>query len=137
MNELCQAVYNHFNASTGHGAYTSVSGRFYLNHAPQGASFPFVVYFEVTDSNDMDFAEEREDFLLQFNIFSQNNSALEAGNILTNLKSLFDECSLTVTNWRHIQFSRANVYPNNDFDEVPPVHGYSVEYNVLIEKTKS
>ena len=137
MNELYTAIYNKFSNATTHGAYTNVGGRFYLNHAPQGATLPFIVYWSVSDIADMDFGEEQEDFTIQFDIFSQNNSATEAGTILGNLKSLFDNCSLTVTGWRHITFSRQNTYPNNDFTESPPVHGYSVEYDVLIEKTKA
>jgi hypothetical protein len=52
------------------------------------------------------------------------------------LKSLFDVCSLTVTDWRHIVFKRGNTYPNNDFDRDPPINGYSVEYEVIIEKAR-
>jgi len=137
MNLLFQAVYNKFNSNTSHGAYTGIGGRFYLNAAPQSAIFPYCVYFSVTDDNELDFSDEREDFLLQFNIFSQNNSALEAGQILNDFESLFDNCSLTVTGWRHLQFQRGNIYPNGDYEQDPPIQGYSVEYNVLLEKARS
>ena len=136
MNELFQALYNKYNNSTGHGAYTNLGGRFYLNKAPQGATFPYCVFFEVVEVSEVDFTDERDDFTIQFNVFSQNNSATEAGNILTNFKSLFDDCALTVTNWSHVHMQRRNVYPNNDFEQVPPIQGYSIEYDVLIEKTK-
>ena len=136
MIELYEAIYNKFNNSTGHGAYTNVGGRFYLNHAPQGATLPYIVYWQVADIADQDFGEEQEDFTIQFDIFSQNNSATEAGTILGNVKSLLDDCALTVTGWRHVTFSRGNTYPNNDFTETPPIHGFSIEYEVMIEKTK-
>ncbi len=136
MNAIFKAIFNKYNTSTGHGAYTSVSGRFYHNVAPQGATFPYVVYFEVTDVDDLNFSEELEDFLIQFNIFSQKNSALEAGQIFENFKSLFDNCSLTVTDWRHIKFQRALTIPNNDFTQSPPIQGYSIQYDVLIEKAR-
>lgn len=141
MNPLFQAIYNKYNVSTGHGAYTSVSGRFYHNVAPQGVTFPYVVYFEVTNIDDLYFAEEQENFLIQFDIYSQaksqNRSALEAGQIFENFKSLFDNCILTVTDWRHIGFQRDLTIPNNDFTQDPPVLGYSVQYDVLIEKERS
>jgi len=136
MNALQIAIYNKFNANTGHGAYTGVSGRFYLNVAPQGVTFPYVVYFEVTDIDDLNFTDELQEHLIQFNCFSQNNSALEAGQIFDNLKRLFDNCSLTVTDWRHIGFQRALTIPNNDFSQVPPIHGYSIQYDVLLERDK-
>ena len=137
MNLLFQAIYNHFSATTDSGFYNDVSGRMYPNFASQGATFPYCVYFSVTDDNDLDFTDEHEDFLLQFNIFSQNNSALEAGNLLESLKTMFDNCSLTVTGWRHLQFQRGNIYPNGDYEQSPPIQGYSVEYNVLLEKARS
>ena len=136
MNELFQALYNKYNANTSHGAYTNMGGRFYLNKAPQNATFPYCVYFSVIDIAEVDFGEEKEDFTIQFNVFSQNNSASEAGTILGNMKSLFDDCSLTVTGWRHVYMQRVNVIPNNDFAQDTPIQGYSIEYDILIEKTK-
>ena len=136
MNSLFQGIYNHFSANTTTGFYNDVSGRMYLGQAPQGAVFPYCVYFSVSDIDELDFSEEREDFLLQFNIFSQNNSALEAGNLLESLKTMFDNCSLTVTGWRHLQFKRSMVHPNSDFTQVPPIQGYSIDYDVLLEKER-
>jgi len=108
----------------------------YLGHAPQETIFPYCVYFSVSDIDELDFSEEREDFLLQFNIFSQNNSSLEAGNLLNSLETMFNNCSLTVTGWRHLQFKQGLVFKNNDFTQTPPIQGYSVEYEVLLEKSR-
>jgi len=137
MNALFAAIYNQFAATTGSGFYNEVSGRMYHNVAPQGATFPYAVYFSVSDVDDLDFTDEREDFLIQFNIFSQNNSAIEAGTLLESLKTMFDNCNLNVTDWRHIRFQRDFVIPNNDFSQVPPIQGYSVQYNALLEKQRS
>ena len=136
MSNVRTAIYNKYNASTGHGAYTNVAGRFYHGQAPQGATFPYVVFFNIVDVNEVDFSEEREDLSYQFSIFSQNSSPTQAETILTGLRSLFDDCSLTVTNWRHLYMQRGNTYPNNDYAQVPPIHGFSIEYDILIEKAK-
>ena len=137
MNALFKAIWNRFATTTGSGFYNDISGRMYLNKASQAASFPYCVYFSVSDIDDLDFSEEHEDFLIQFNIFSQNNSAVEAGDLLETLKTMYDNCSLTVTGWRHLQFQRSLVMPNNDFSQVPPIHGYSIEYEALLEKARS
>jgi hypothetical protein len=137
MNKLYTAIYNKYTTNTALAAYTTVGGRFYLNHAPQEATFPYIVYFCVTDVADSDFGEDREDYMVQFNIFSQNNSASEAGTILTAVKSLFDDCSITVASWRHLYMQRRMTFPNNDPTQEPPIHGYSVEYDILIEKTQT
>jgi len=137
MNNLFKGIYDHFSATTDSGFYNDVSGRLFHNVAPQGSTFPYCVYFSVDDLDDLDFSDEHEDFLLQFNIFSKSNSALEAGELFESLKTMFDDCNLNVTGWRHLEFKRNMTVPNNDFGQVPPVQGYSVDYNVLLEKERS
>ncbi len=137
MNGLFKAVWERFSATTGSGFYNDISGRLYHNIAPQQATFPYCVYFSISDLDDLDFSDEYEDFIIQFNIFSQNNSALEAGELLESLKDMFDNCDMTVTGWNHLQFQRSAIYPNNEFNRVPPVQGYSVEYDVLLQKQRS
>lgn len=137
MNSLFKSIWNQFSATTTTGFYNDVSGRMYLNNAPQESAFPYCVYFSVSDIDDLDFSDEHEDFTIQFNIFSQNNSALEAGSLLESLKTMFDDCSLTVTGWNHLRFARDSVIPNNDFSQVPPIQGYSIDYDVLLEKQRS
>jgi len=116
--------------------YDDIDGRLYLDVAPQQSTFPYCVYTG-DRTTELDFSEEHRLFLIKFDIFSQNNSAFEAGEILENLKTMFDNCSLTVTGWRHLQFKRSMVHPNNDFTQTPPIQGYSVEYEVLLEKARS
>lgn len=137
MNGLFAGIWDHFSATTNSGFYNDVSGRMYLNVAPQEATFPYCVYFSVSDLDELDFSDEHEDFLVQFNIFSKKNSSLEAGELLESLKTMFDNADLTVTGWRALQFQRDSVTPNNDFGQVPPVQGYSVGYDVLLEKRRS
>ena len=138
MNSLFQAVYNRFSSTTGSGFYNDVSGRAYLKKAPQGATFPYCVYFNAADDTEYDFSDEREEILMQFNVFSQNSSALQAGQLSKSLKAMFDNCTLTVTGWNHLEFRRLNPgHSNDDLKQDPPIYGYSVEYNVLLEKARS
>lgn len=90
----------------------------------------------MSDYDDLDFTDEHEDFLIQFNIFSQKNSALEAGTLLESLKTMFDNCSLTVTGWRHLKFQRDWVVPHDDYSQDTPIMGYAVQYSVLLEKAR-
>lgn len=136
MNSLFAAIWDQFSDTTTSGFYNDISGRFYFNNAPQESVFPYCVCFSVDDINDLDFSDEHEDFLLQFNIFTQNSSHLEAGELLESLKTMFDNCSLTVTGWNHLEFKRNNVIPNNDFSQEPPIQGYSIDYDILLERLK-
>lgn len=137
MNPLFAAIYNLYNNSTGHGVYTTVSGRFFHNVAPQGTPYPYIVYFAPTDLDDLYFVEELQEFDIQFNLFSESESALEAGEIYENLKAKFDNCNLTVTGWRHLRFQRRRATENGDFEPSPPIQGYSVFYDVLLEKVRA
>jgi len=136
MNSLFKGIWDHFSATTGSGFYNDIGGRMYLNIAPQESSFPYAVYFSVTDDNDPDFTDDHEDIEIQFNIFTQNNSALEAGQLLESLKTMFDFCALDVAGWSHLNFQRTMTLPNNDFTQIPPIQGYSVMYDVLLERKR-
>lgn len=136
MNELFIAITNHFKLKPLEGFYLAIEGRLYLNVAPQEATFPYCVYFIVTDSNDPDFTDDHEEFEMQFNIFSENNSAVEAGSLLSSLKEMFDYAPLNVEGWSNLDFRRTMVLPNNDFLQVPPIQGYSIMYDVLLEKKR-
>ena len=137
MNALFTAIINHFKLTPLTGFYLAIGGRMYLNKAPQGATFPYCVYFVYADDNDPDFTDDHEEFQIQFNLFSQNNSALEAGQLLEHLKTMFDDAALTVTGWRHLEILRTSVLPNNDTEQVPPIFGYSVLYDITLEKLRS
>jgi len=135
MNALYTAIYNLFKATPHNDFYNAVNG-LYLHKAPQGTDYPYCVYFPVSATNDLDFTDEKENFLVQFNIFSQSNSASEAGDILGYLKDLYDNCSLNVSGWNPLKFQRDFVIPFNDLEQEPPIYGYSVQYTCLLEKAR-
>jgi len=139
MNVLLTGIYSKY--TDGGDLYDAlyVSATYpglYLYKAPQEAPFPYCVYSIVTDDYDLDFVDEREDVSVQFNIFSENNSPSEAGTLLGYLKSMYDDTALTVSGYRHLFMVRDFVIPNNDFAEVVAVHGYSVQYTILLEKER-
>lgn len=140
MNALFTGIYSAFTAGapgSPTALYTALSGRMYLKKAPQEATFPYVVYDLITAIDELDFTDENETFILQFDIFTQNNSASSAGSILGNLKTLYDDCSLTVVGYRHLYMTRDSVIPNDDIKQVPPIMGYSVQYECQLEKVRS
>lgn len=134
MNALFAGIYSKFTTNNTHAFYTSIGGRLYHKKAPQSAAFPYCVFSMSAHDHDWDFSNDIELISIQFNIFSQNNSASEAGTILSNLYSLFDNCALTASGYTHVYMQRNFTAENNYLDEVPPVFGYSVEYEVMLRK---
>jgi hypothetical protein len=136
MNVLYTGITTLFTGTPAHAYYAAIGGRQYLRKAPQGATFPYVVYFTVSDVADRTFTSQEEENLIQFNIFSKQNSATEAGNILAALWTRYDYCTLTVAGYDFISMQRDFVVPNDDFSQDTPIYGYSVQYTTIVEKSR-
>lgn len=134
MNPFLKGIYEHFTAVTTTGFYYDITGRMYLYHAPQQQVFPYCVYFPVTNVESVDFTQAIEELLVQFNVFTESNSSASAGTLLSSLTDRYDNCSLTVTNYGHLSFERTMIWPSNDYDRQPMIHGYAVEYRASFER---
>ena len=138
MNVLFTGIFNKMGTAGSPTAfYTAIGGRLYLNKAPQEATFPYVVFFLITNDDELDFSDENKIALIQFNIFTENNSATSAGTILGHQEDLYNDCDLTVSGWRHLSMDLDFIAPNNDLTVVPPIMGYSSQYTIELEKVKS
>lgn len=69
----------------------------YLDQAPGKPTFPYVVFFIVSSVPEKTFTEDLSETLIQFSIYSSSSSATEVSAIYAALKTLYDECSLTIT----------------------------------------
>lgn len=136
MNVLFTGLTSLFTGTTAHAYYVAIGGRQYLNRALQGATLPYVIFFMVSDVADRSFTEQEEEFLIQFNIFTEQPDATEAGTILAALYTRYDYCTLTVSGYNFISMQRDFAVPNNDLTQDTPIHGYSVQYTVNIQKTR-
>ncbi|MFH2074905.1 MAG: DUF3168 domain-containing protein [Pseudomonadota bacterium] len=83
--------------TTGPSALSSdVGGRIFLDQAPDGVEFPYVVFFIVSGIPDDVFAKKGRSILIQFSLFSASAGATEITTIYRDLKALFDECAMTI-----------------------------------------
>lgn len=73
----------------------SVTG-LYLGEAKEGTAFPYIT-FNVGDNADQTFTEQFDDFDVQFDIYSEEESVAQAADILELLKTCFDPENLTLT----------------------------------------
>ena len=86
-----------FGKATGSSFLTAVGSRFYKHRAPENAVFPYAVYGLVSDTSDPTFAEQLEDVLIQFDLYSSASSSGEVEDLYTYLKSLYDDCTFAIT----------------------------------------
>jgi hypothetical protein len=136
MNVLFTGITTLFTGTPAHAYYAAIGGRQYLNKAPQGATFPYVVYSYVSGMPEPTFTENEEEVWIQFAIYSEHNSATEAGTILAALYTRYDYCTLTVAGYNFISMVRGQTLENNDLTVDPTIHGYIAQYIVKIQKAR-
>lgn len=76
---------------------TNVGGRVFLDQAPDGAEFPYAVFFLVVGTPDDVFNKKGRDLLIQFSLFSASQGATEITNMYNDLHSLFDDAAFSIT----------------------------------------
>lgn len=136
MKNLTTAIYSKMTSST--NLYTDIGGRLYKGEAPEGAEFPYVVFFIVSDVPEYPGGKTIEQSLIQFSIFSSASSSTEVETILTDLRALYDDCSLSITSNTLIYFIRENLTTMRD--DITTTAGtvgiwhYSQEYNIWTVK---
>jgi hypothetical protein len=94
MNNLLTAIYG---KTSGSALSTYVGDRIYLDEVRQDIVLPYVVFFIVSGMPDKTFTEHYTDTMIQFSLFSDDESGTEIQTMYGNLKTLFDECALTIT----------------------------------------
>lgn len=105
MDVLLKAIWGKLSGST---LWTLVGGRVYLERAPQNTEFPYVVFFIISDLPEYPGNKTMEDILMQFSIFSTAAGSVEINAILSALRTLYDDCTLTMAGETLIYFIRAN-----------------------------
>ena len=106
MNNLLSAIYG---KTIGSNLSTDVSGRIYLDQAPDETIFPYIVFYIVSGVPDRTFTEHYTDSIIQFSLFSSSKSAVEITKMYNDLKALFDEQPLTITGSTLVWMKESNL----------------------------
>jgi hypothetical protein len=140
MKNFYTALKSHFDKTTdgAHNTfYNAIGGRFYNSVAPSGAVLPYCVYSHVASSPADTFTEGMDEILIQFSIFSANESAVEVHDAMTALKALFDDCIFTITSATLVSFKRGSEgLEPDEFDAAGTQKGwhYHVDYTAMIKR---
>jgi len=94
MLNLTKAIWSRLSGSA---LSAHIANRMFKGQAPEGADYPFCVYLIVTDTPDHTFSEDFEDVIIQFSLFSTTSGTTEVENMLTDLNTLYDEKSFSIT----------------------------------------
>lgn len=136
MKALPTAIFAKMTSST--TLYTDIGGRLYYGEAPEGAEYPYVVFNDFTSLPEYPGTKTIEKIYYDFNIFSSAVGRTEIEDILTHLRSLYDDCTLTVSGYTLIYFIRETVQKMREDHTTPAgtigVWHYSQEYSIQIVK---
>ena len=134
MTNIIKAI---FSKATGSTLSSLVGGRIYRKRAPQGAEFPYVVYFIVVGTSDDAFKQKGRNILFQFSIYSISQEGTEITAIYNALHSLYDDCSLSITGHTAIGMKETNFTTMTDDITGPEgeteAEHWAVEFELLTE----
>lgn len=141
MKNFYTALMTKFNATVAgsHNSFwTDINGRLFQGIAPEGTIYPYVVFSHINNNQADTFSKKMDDIVIQFSIFSDKSSPVEVHDAMTHLKSLFDDCSFSVTGGTLVSFYRLNdgLEPNEvtTSSGVQIIWHYHVDYKVIIER---
>ena len=105
MKNLTTAIYGRLSGSA---LAARINSRMFKGQAPEGTDYPYIVYMVVTDTPNHTFTEDFENVLVQFSLFSITSGTTEVENMYTDLKTLYDEKSFSITGSTLIWMRRSN-----------------------------
>lgn len=139
MNNLLTAIATQISGST---LFNDVGGRVYLDEYPpdeQPATYPYVVYFVVSDVPDNVFAKDGENILIQFSLFSASTGAMEITTMYADLKALFDDCNMSIASNDLIWCRREDLTTMVDEtivkDATQIIKHWAVDYEIIIQES--
>lgn len=137
MKQISTGIYA--KCTSGTSLHTAIGGRIYKGYAPQEATFPYIVFSLISDVPGNTWGSNIQETLWQFDIFSIATGSTEIEDIYTYLKSLYDNCTLTVTSATFIKMTRESsalmVEEMTTSAGETLVWHYSVDYTVIAVKT--
>lgn len=134
MLNLTTAIYGKLSGSA---LADHVSTRMYKGRAPEEAAYPYIVYLTISDVPNLTFSEDFEDIVIQFSLFSSTSSSTEVENMYTDLKTLYDECTMTITGetlvWMVRQNTSLMVEDHTTRAGLIQVWHYAVDYYMMVK----
>lgn len=127
MKEVAIALYSLYTGT----ALAANTEDLYNTFAPEEAKEPYITFDFIAGLPDYTFDTRFEEVIIQFNIYSGNNSPVEVNNLYDNLKDVYDDGTLSVVGYQHVNMQRELNQLVRDIEE--GVWQYIVQYRILIE----
>ena len=134
MKVLFDGIYTLFSGSA---LATSLTNRMYFVTGRQGGAYPYCVYGPISNVNDLTFTETAENTVIQFDLFDDGNDPTNILAYFEQLKTIYDNATITVSGFNHIMFYREEDFLSQDIDETDKLFWQlSVQYRCAIQKNR-
>ena len=132
MKNLTTAIYGQM---AGSAFGTAIGSRLFKGQAQEDTAYPYCTYQVVTNNPEHGFSEDYENTTIQFSLFSTASGTTEIETMFTNLKTLYDEQSFSITGSTLIWMRRATTVFNVE-DHITPngtqrVWAYHVDFEIM------
>lgn len=133
MDGLLSAI---MTKTTGSALSTDVGGRIYLDVTPDDSTFPYVTFMIISGSPDDSFQEKVDEFIFQFSLFSASSGAAEITDMYNDLRTLFDDCNLTISGATFCSMQRQSLTTMIEeitvVDATQRIRHWAVEYLIRV-----
>lgn len=134
MKALATAIFEKLSGSL---LDSDIGRRLFKGEAPEGAEYPYAVYILVSDVQADTFKSKLEDVIIQFSLFSSNSSTTEIEDMYIHLKTLYDDCSLTLNGSSLVWMVRQSAQLLREEHTTPSgmigVWHYAVDYSIIVQ----
>lgn len=121
--------------------YDDIGGRLYQGEAPEHVTYPYCVFQHLVNTQIDSFDKKVDDIVITFSIYSEKSSAVEVHDAMTDLKSLFDDCILTISGGTLVCLYRLHDGPlmRQEIEAttksgIQKIWHYPVDYNAIFER---
>lgn len=130
MQALFTSIYSKYNGDTT-GLKAAINGM-HLTEAPQGQTYPYGVYHLISDVPSWIFGTDEntmENYIIQFNLYSENSSSTEVNTAFSALTALYDWCDLSTSGYSNIYMKREMSLLTRESD----IWNYMISYRAEIQ----
>ena len=113
---------------------TTLGVSLYRNYAPEGATFPYIVWTEISITPDDTFTGRYWSMLIQFDCYAQKTTTQSAQSIASDMAealcSAMDGASFTLTGLSHI--CNRYEFQQSLYEDTIPAARVIVEYRIIV-----
>ncbi len=126
MQVLFEGIWDKYDGSA---LESEINGMFFTE-APQGTAYPYGVYHLISNVPSWTFDADMENFIVQFNLYSDKSSSTDINTAFLALTTLYDWCDLDVDGYSHIYMKREL----SDLTKESDIWNYFIQYRVEVQK---